>query len=388
MTTTTNRQAESTTATLVMAMELSKAKWKLALHDGRRSRARVVTIAAWDFEALMVQVAKAKAAMGLPAETPVTSCYEAGQEGFSVHRRLEQLGIRSLVIDAASVEVSRRARRAKTDRLDVEMLTTKLLAHLRGEKAFAVVRIPPSEAEGARHEQRELQDLKVERARHRQRIQAWLLTEGIVEPWSAKLLEKLDKLRTIDGRALEASMIQRIRDEAERLELVSAQIARIAKERAQALKAVEAMTESEALATGDLRAFRVRTLAQMKGIGATGAFRLVFECFGWRRFRNRREVGAAFGLAPSPFASGTLDREQGIAKLGNGALRSLVIELSWLWLRYQPASKLAQWFQQRFGSVGGRQRRVGIVALARRLVIALWKYVEYGVVPEGALTKA
>lgn len=368
-----------------MAMELSKAKWKLGFHDGRRGRARIATVDAWDFAGLMKHVVRARSAMGLAPDAPVTSCYEAGQEGFSVHRRLEQLGIKSLVIDAASVEVSRRARRAKTDRLDVEMLANKLLAHLRGEKSFAVVRVPPVDAEGARHTQRQLQTLKEERARHQVRIGALLLTEGLPLRWSTKLSAGLEELRTVDGRALAPSMIQRIRDEAERLELVKKQIARIEQERRESLEAFAADGAHE---SRDVRTLRVAALAALRGLGTTSAFRLVFECFAWRVFRNRREVGACFGLAPSPFASGSsIDREQGISKIGNSKLRALVIELSWLWLRYQPASKMSQWFQQRFGSAGGRQRRVGIVALARRLIVALWKYVEYGVVPEGALMK-
>jgi transposase len=389
-----DRQPEDRTdgAFVALAMELSAKKWKLALHDGRRDRARIATIDAWDFDALVEQVARARRAMSLPADCVVASCYEAGREGFSVHRRLVQLGIVNVIIDAASVDVNRRARRAKTDRLDAEMLVMKLLAHRRGEKAFSVVRVPAVDDEGARHEQRELQDLKVERARHRMRIEAWLLTEGIAVRWSGSMLDSLAQMSTIDGRTLSPTLLKRIGDEAQRLALVSEQIARIESERKALIKAA-----ARAVATGDVtrdvegttpaHVRLVGSLAKLKGVGATSAFRLVLECFGWRRFRNRRQVAGCFGLAPTPFASGKLDREQGIAKLGRGALRSLLIELSWLWLKYQPSSAIALWYSNRCADSGSRQRRVGIVAVARKLAIALWKFAEFGVVPEGALMK-
>jgi transposase len=379
----TDRQEQHTTKqneVLVFAMELSAAKWKLGFNDGRRARTRVVTIEAWDFNALVDQVARARRVMGLPEQTPVYSCYEAGREGFSVHRRLTQLGVRNVIIDAASVDVNRRARRAKTDRLDVEKLVEKLMGHLRGEKAFAVLRVPEAKDEAARHEQRELDDLKVERLRHRQRIVAWLLTEGIAVDWGKGLLEALDKFRTVDGRALSSTMCTRIRDEAERLALVEAQIKRIEQARAARLKEHVAEPSAE-------REQTVTQLVRLKGIGPTSSFRLVLECFGWRKFKNRREVAGFFGLAPTPFASGKMDHEQGIAKLGRGTLRSLMVELSWLWIRFQPDSKLARWFVERFANGGTRLRRIGIIAVARKLAIALWQFVAFGAVPEGALMK-
>lgn len=384
----TDRQLEGKpeSAVLVFAMELSAKKWKLAFHDGRRDRARIATIDAWDFGALMEQVARARKAMSLPADCLVASCYEAGREGFSVHRRLVQLGICSVILDAASVDVNRRARRAKTDRLDAEMLVTKLLAYRRGEKAFSVVRVPATDDEGIRHEQRELQDLKVERARHRLRIESWLLTEGIAVRWAESMLDSLPQLQTIDGRTLSPTLVKRIGDEAQRLGLVSEQIARIESERKALVKAATAPGPADET-TPPAHIQLVGSLAKLKGVGSTSAFRLVLECFGWRRFKNRRQVAGCFGLAPTPFASGTLQREQGIAKLGRGALRSLLIELSWLWLRYQPSSAISIWYNMRCAASGSRQRRVGIVAVARRLAIALWKFAEFGVVPTGALMK-
>jgi transposase len=314
--------------------------------------------------------------MELPADAEVRSCYEAGREGFSVHRKLVQLGVHNVVIDAASVDVSRRARRAKTDRLDAEMLVAKLIAHHRGERVFAVARVPSPDDEGSRHEQRLLGDLKVERGRHRVRIRALLLTEGIVT-WLPSSAADLTDLRTVDGRPLSPGLLRRIQDEVERLEFAQQQITRIEAARKTAL-AKEVPTR---------QVQHVKLLSSLKGIGTTGAFQMVLECFGWRTFSTRREVAGCLGLAPSPFASGKIDHEQGISKLGNPRLRALLIELSWLWLRYQPTSRISLWFQEKFAQGAGRSRRIGIVAVARKLAIALWKLIEFGVVPEGAVMK-
>jgi transposase len=379
---TAEQQAKTINEVLVVAIELSSKHWKLAFHDGRRERARIATIAAWEFEALSLQIERARKAMSLEREVRIVSCYEAGREGFSVHRRLLQLGVESVVIDAASVEVSRRWRNAKTDRLDAEKLAMKLLAHLRGERAFSVVRVPKPEDEAVRHEQRELQDLKIERARHRQRIQSWLLLEGIPVSWRDDMLDALEEMKTVDGRALSRVLLDRIRDEAARLSVVSEQIKRIETGRRVQLKNVDA---SDVEVSKHIKL--VHTLTMMRGIGETSAHRLVRECFAWRKFNNRREVAGFFGLSPTPFASGKMDREQGIAKLGRGALRSLLIELAWFWLRYQPTSRISKWYAERFATGGARQRRVGIVAVARKIAIALWAYLDFGLVPEGALMK-
>ena len=375
---TTDRRQESTAVgRLMFAIELSAKRWKLAFDDGRRDRPRLVTIDAWDFHALEQHVARAKKAMGLSQATAVASCYEAGRDGFAVHRRLAQLGIDNIVVDPSSIEVSRRARRVKTDRLDAEWLVRKLAAHSRGEHVFSVVRVPPPDAEAARHPEGELQDLKTERTRHRLRIESWLCTEGIVMRWKPSELDALDALRTIDGRALSPELVARIRHENARLVLVQQQIDELEAARSAML------TDGK-----DERAQRIRTLMTLRAVGPVTASRLVLECFGWRRFANRREVGSCFGLSPSPFASGQLSREQGISKIGNRRLRAALIELSWLWVRYQPDSVISRWFRERFAAGGVRQRKIGIVAAARRLVIALWKYVEFGLVPQGAAMKS
>jgi len=377
MLTTTDRPSQSTTKQFLMvAIELSSKKWKLAFHDCCRARARIATIDAWDFEAFLQQVERARAAMKLPSDAGIRSCYEAGREAFSVHRKLVQLGIENVVIDAASVDVSRRARRAKTDRLDAEMLVSKLIAFHRGERVFATLRVPSPEDEGARQEQRSLSDMKVERGRHRVRIQALLLTEGITT-WSASSAGNLTELRTVDGRPLSPGLIDRVQAEVARFKFVDEQI-----------KQIESARKAElAKEVPSQQIQHVKLLSSLKGIGTTGAFRMVLECFGWRKFATRREVAACLGLAPSPFASGKIDHEQGISKLGNSRLRALLVELSWLWLRFQPASKIARWFQEKFAQGAGRSRKIGIVAVARRLAIALWKLVQFGVVPEGAVMK-
>lgn len=402
MPTTTDRQTDVTGfsgAVLYIALELSAKKWKVAFHDGRRARPRVATIDAWDFDALAHQIERARRAMDLPVGARVRSCYEAGREGFSVHRRLVQMGIDNVVIDAASVDVSRRARRAKTDRLDAEMLVTKLFAHHRGERAFAVVRVPTPVDEGTRHEQRHLDDLKVERGRHKVRIQSLLLTEGIATRWSSALIKSLDTLQSIDGRRLAPRLLERLRDESELLHLVQKQIDTIEAARKKALqdrkdaeKARQKVEPKDQMLPPEkdgaiTNVDRVSILSSLKGIGTTSAFKLIIECFGWRQFKTRREVAGCLGLAPSPFASGKVDHEQGISKLGNPDVRALLIELSWLWLRYQPTSKITLWFQEKFAKGAGRARRIGIVAVARKLAIAIWKFTAFGVVPEGAIMK-
>ena len=150
---------------------------------------------------------------------------------------------------------------------------------------------------------------------------------------------------------------------------------------------MEATRKETLRSSGDPAIEQVRRLLQLKGIGMNSAWVYVMEFFAWRAFRNRRELGSLAGLAPTPYASGESSRERGISKAGNRPVRALAIEIAWCWLRYQPDSQLSRWYQRRFAKGGSRVRRIGIVALARKLLIALWRYVEEDILPEGAQLK-
>ena len=325
------------------------------------------------------EIQKAKRRLGLKESAEIRSCYEAGREGFWLHRALEQMGIHNMVVDASSIEVNRRQRRAKTDRMDVKKLVRQLVRYWRGERdVWSVVRVPSAEAEDSRQPHRELEVLKEERKRHRVRIQSLLFTQGIDVKVGPKFLEKLAQLRCWNQEPIPVQMKQRIQDEYDRLQLVAAQIREVKAKQAEQLEAEQ----------NNLALEKVRKLQQLMAIGMGSSWIFVMELFGWRQFQNRREVAAAVGLTPTPYNSGDSAREQGISRGGNWRARKLLIEIAWAWLRFQPNSKLSQWYQQRFAKGGQRMRRIGIVAMARRLVIDLWRYVEFGVVPEGAKLKA
>jgi transposase len=329
-------------------------------------------------EAVGREIQKAKQRMGLSEAARVRSCYEAGREGFWLHRALEQKGIENIVVDAASIEVNRRQRRAKTDRMDVERLVRQLVRYWRGEHdVWKLVRAPSEEAEDSRQLRRGLEVLKEERKQHRVRIQSLLFTQGIDVKVGARFSEQLERLRCWNGEPVPAQMKQRIEDEYHRLQLVEVQI-----REARARQAKECKARKK-----DAVMQKVQLLQLLAGIGMNSGWVLVMELFGWRQFQNRREVAGAVGLTPTPYNSGDSAREQGISRAGNRRVRNLLIELAWAWLRLQPGSKLSQWYKQRFAGGGARMRRIGIVAMARRLVIALWRYVEFGIVPEGARLK-
>ena len=372
-------EKENNAEDLYLAFELSHKKWKLGFSDGKAPQIREVSIKAGDLEALGAEIQKAKRRLGLKESAEVRSCYEAGREGFWLHRALEQMGIHNMVVDASSIEVNRRQRRAKTDRMDVKKLVRQLVRYWRGERdVWSVVRVPSAEAEDSRQPHRELEVLKEERKRHRVRIQSLLFTQGIDVKVGPKFLEKLAQLRCWNQEPIPVQMKQRIQDEYDRLQLVAAQIREVKAKQAEQLEAEQ----------NNLALEKVRKLQQLMAIGMGSSWIFVMELFGWRQFQNRREVAAAVGLTPTPYNSGDSAREQGISRGGNWRARKLLIEIAWAWLRFQPNSKLSQWYQQRFAKGGQRMRRIGIVAMARRLVIDLWRYVEFGVVPEGAKLKA
>jgi transposase len=374
---TIRQEKYSTPATLYLAFELSNQDWKLGFTVGLGQPARQRKIAAGDTTALKHEIALAKQRFGLPADAPVVSCYEAGRDGFWLHRFLENEHITNLVVDSASIEVSRRGKQVKTDRLDVEKLLTMLLRYHGGEsRVWSVVHVPSLEAEDQRQLHRQLLALKGERTRYVNRIKGLLVGQGIHMAVDAELLTRLPQLRLWDGSALPEGLRTRLQREFTCWQFVHRQILALEAERRAVLRSSqEACIE------------QVRQLLRLKGIGENSAWLYVMEFFGWRDFHNRREIGALAGLTPTPFQSGADDHEQGISKAGNTLIRAMAIEIAWGWLRHQPDSELSQWYQARFGAGSTRLHKIGIVALARKLLIALWHYLESGEPPPGAVLK-
>jgi transposase len=314
----------------------------------------------------------------------VVSIHEAGLDGFWVHRLLQANDVDSHVVDAASIAVDRRNRRAKTDRIDVEKLLRTLMGWARGERRIcSMVRPPSPQQEDERRLSRERETLIAERIRHVNRIKGLLATQGIFEfdPMRKNRRQRMEELRCWDGQRLPPRLKAELLRELERLELVLIQISKVEAERDLVLQKKAAdQTVSESNNIGAL-------LVRLKGIGTEIASVLSSEAF-FRCFGNRREVAAYAGLAPSPWQSGGLDVDQGISKAGNSRLRRTMIQLAWLWLRNQPASALSRWFHERVGDRRGKIRRITIVAVARKLLVSLWRYVAQGVIPAGAEFKA
>ena len=379
MTTPATRTAYGTTpaGTLWMALELSEKNWKLGFTTGPAQKPRERTVTALAQERVLDEITQAKRRLGLPEMAPVVSCYEAGREGFWLHRFLEAHGITNHVVDSSAIEVSRRQRRAKSDGLDVRKLLSMLMRYEQGERqVWQVVHVPSVEAEDQRHLHRDLATLKRERARTTARIHGLLRSQGLRVTSLTKLPEQLDALRRWDGSPLPSGLRQRVLRVYAHHIFLSEQIA-----------AVEAERRALLQTSTDASIDKIRQLMMLKGIGINGAWLLVMEFFGWRAFTNRREVGGLAGFTPTPYQSGESAREQGISKSGNWHVRWMTTELAWSWLRYQPDSALSVWFRERFGSGGKRLRRIGIVAVARKLLIALWRFLETGGLPEGAVLK-
>src|SRR5215472_4349152 len=362
---------------IFVSLELSRSTWlitSLSPRAGEKMSKHVVQ--GGDVVGLLTRLAhlKEKARGRRRKEFPLVVIQEAGLDGFWIHRVLEQEGIESHVVDSAPIMTSRRRRRAKTDRIDGEALLRALMAYKRGEpRVCAMVRVPMPEDEDRRRISRERNVLIAARVAHVNRIKGLLFSQGIrYEPLRRDRRARLEELRTGDGRVLPEHMKRQISRELDRLELLLAQI-----------KAVEA-ERNTMLAKTNLAPAKM--LMGFKGIGAEFAMALWSEGL-FRHFDNRRQVGAYAGFAPTPWQSGMTDREQGIAKSGNPRLRTTMIQLAWLWLRHQPDSLLSHWFQERVAGKGRRIRKIMITALARKLLVALWKYVTAGVVIERAVMK-
>jgi transposase len=360
---------------LFLAFELSWGQWKLAFGAGPASNPRLRSISARNTQGLVQEIAKAKKRLQLPDDAPVDSCYEAGRDGFWLHRFLASRGIDNLVVDSSSIEVKRRARHCKTDRLDAGKLLSMLIRWHQGERAvWSVVQVPGVADEDRRQLHRDLLELKAERTQHSNRIKALLAGCGLaLSSIEEKFPEVLAKLRTWDEQPVPPELQQRLLREHQRWQLVDRQIKDVENERAGRVRTSQ-----------DACVDKVRQLLRLRGIGANSAWLYVMEFFGWRRIRNRKQVAALAGLTPTPYASGDSHHEQGISKAGNRRLRAMAIEIAWCWLRYQPHSALSQWYGRRFAKGSSRQRRIGIVALARKLLVGLWRFLETGEIPAGA----
>jgi len=368
---------------LAVSLELAVGKWKVALHDGRRERPAVHTVAqpqpAARLQAVLDVIEQQKLKWSLPAGVRIVVSYEAGQDAFWICRALQAHGIECYVIDPASIPVERHRRRAKTDRLDAIKLVINLRAWLRGERdRMHVVHVPSPQDEASRHLMRDRGQLQKEVLQHRDRMRKLLATLGCWDEVNHKAFAgrlARDQVRCHDGTPLPPELRERLLRECERLALAEQQLAALEKTRQASLPAPARQRSDD--------------LARLKGIGEVGASRLALELF-WREFSNRRQVGACVGLVPQPYDSGESQVDQGISKQqGNRRVRALLVEMAWTWLRYQPDSALTQWFNQRTQGTGPnrRARRIAIVAVARRLVIALWRYLTDGVIPEGAQMK-
>jgi transposase len=361
------------TTPLLVSLELDSKRWRVTMTDGS-TRVSEYKVDAGDGAALLGVIERGRARFGLAKDATVLSCYEAGRDGFWLHRFLMANGVRNHVVDAASMEVNRRRRRAKTDRIDGRKLLTNLARFVAGEKKpWSVVRVPSEAEEDARRPHRERERLVKERRAHVSRMKDLLVMHNV----RLKRVSGPGWQQQLAALGLPLSLRAELERETERLALVERQIAQLQREHAEELKP----SNDEACA-------KQQRLQRLRAVGKVGAWTLVRELFGWRTFNNRRELAGSVGLCGSPYNSGTMERDQGISKAGNPRIRTLMVELAWQWLRWQADSALSRWYMERFGRSGGRSRRIGIVALARRLLIALWRFVEHGVIPQGAKLKA
>jgi transposase len=361
---------------LYVAFELGKKDWKLAMTSGFGRQPWLRTVPAGDLAAVERAVGSGRQRFGMPGTARVMSCYEAGRDGFWIHRALIALGVENRVVDSASIEVNRRARRTKTDRIDALKLVMMLVRVCCGERrVFAEVRVPSAEAEAARHRSRERTALVQEQTRLRNQIGSWLATCGCrVTTRTRQQAAWWTGARDWAAAPLPPQVQARIARAEARLAVTAEQIATID---ASQTATVRQADPGSALAR----------LVQLKGIATTSASVLLDEGVVWRAFQNRRQIGGLLGFAPAKYDSGESERDQGITRAGNKRLQSVMVQLAWGWLHWQPHSALTRWYQERFGR-GKRTRKVGIVALARKLLIALWRYVTDGVLPAGALRKA
>ena len=359
-----------------IAIELSASSWLIAARLPGADKSRLYRIEGGDTAALLALIGglRSRAATKLRQTVDVVCCFEAGRDGFWLHRWLTAHGVVAYVLEPTSILVNRRARRAKTDRLDAEGMLRVLTAWQAGDKQVcSMVRVPTSEEEDAKRPHREREHLVRERQRIENRMEALLFTQGIRGRPSLRSWERdMDQLRTGDGRAVPPLLQAELNRLRRHLVLIRDLIREVEAER----------TEAQVAALDDAMTGKVMALQRIRGIGANFAAVLVREVF-YRSFANRRQLGSYVGIAPMPYQSGGMDRDRSISRAGNPRARTTLIQLAWLWLRYQPDSALTKWFRERVGVLQGRTRRIAIVAMARKLLIALWRYVETGVMLDG-----
>ena len=367
----------NTTGTLYVALELGCDKWVLASATQAAEKPRFRTVPACDLAKLQEEIVKAKARFGLPADAPVCTCYEAGRDGFWLHRALTKMGITNVVVDASSIEVNRRQKQVKSDPVDAAKLVNMLCRYHTGErKLWSVVNVPSVADEDGRQLHRGMKDLQRQKTECSNRIKGLLASQGLTAAVDAKFRATLASLRDWADQAVPAGMQTRLLQEFAVWEGVHRQERDAANEQERQLR--EGQERQQEM---------MRQLMGLRSVGVRTAWILVMELFSWRAIKNGKQLGALVGLTPVPYDSGKSKREQGISKAGNRHVRCLMVELAWMWLRWQPGSALSQWYERRFGPGNKRARKVGIVALARKLLIALWKFVDQGELPEGATEK-
>jgi transposase len=370
-------ESTATTVSLLLAFELGERTWKLGFTIGMGQRPRTRQVPAGALDRVWAEIAEAKTRFHLAADTPVISCYEAGRDGFWLHRALVAQRVANYVVDSSSIEVNRRARRTKSDRLDLGGLLTLLARYVAGDRrCWRVVRVPLDQDEDARHLHRTWEAVQHDRTRLINRLQGLLVTAGVRVKVSGDFLTRIAAVRRWDDTPLPAGVQARLTRTWVQLDFLTMQLAEL--EAARLALAPDPQTP-----TGHA----VAQLQTLRAIGPIGAWVLTTEIFGWRQIRNGRQLGALVGLVPALYQSGETAHDLGISRAGNKHVRRLMVQLAWSWLRYQPTSALAQWYQQRFAGGGPRARRIGIVAVARKLLLALWRYLETGAVPAGAVLK-
>lgn len=380
MTTTTSASDSTrTTRALYIAFDMGRDSWQYAASDGGKTR-RELKISRTDLAQakrdVVAEIAKAKAHFDLPAEATVHAVYEAGRDGFWFARWLAGVGVQCMVIDPCSILVDRRQKQRKNDAIDARALLDVVVRHVTGDRIVRTVAVPPPEAEDHRQLGRAIDRLGHDRRALAARLQSVLWSRGIDAHYHTGMQAEFDAMVSGDDRPLDAITRLELDTLCAQIEVLDKHLFRLEELRVRQVQAPGTKTQEIA-----------QRLERLAGIGPIGSWTLAHELFGWREFKNAKHLGAFLGLAPTPFCSGQMQRDQGISKAGPKRLRALLVQLAWLWLVHQPDSDLAKWYTERFGPTAKRSRRVGIVAVARKLAIALWRYAKDGVVPEGAALK-